>query len=65
MADLLPFARDDARFIHPKTEAPPKGVKLLLRTRYGVAVLGKWEDDGGFTGWFPLPKKEIAPDDTP
>ena len=39
---------------------PPIGVKLLLLTEGGVAVVGDWKDDGGFIAWCPLPKKKIT-----
>lgn len=39
---------------------PPRGRKLLLLTEGGVAVIGVWRDDGGFTAWSPLPKRTPA-----
>jgi hypothetical protein len=44
-----PFAGDDK---------PPRGAKVVLLTRGGVAVLGPWSDSGNFLGWAPLPKRD-------
>lgn len=46
-----------SQFIDPKesgAEQPPLGQKLLLLTKEGVAVIGKWEFMG-YLGWSPLP----------
>jgi len=44
----------------PEQERPPRGVKLLILTDGGVAVIGDWLDDSNFVAWSPLPKKESA-----
>lgn len=33
---------------------PPKGTKVLLLTRGGVAVMGHWQQ--GMVAWTPLPR---------
>lgn len=53
------LAADNVGYKDPAVFAPPKGVKLILLTEGGVAVLGDWKDDGGFVAWSPLPKKTI------
>ena len=35
---------------------PAAGVKMLLRTAYGSAVIGQYYPDGEFTHWCGLPK---------
>ena len=35
---------------------PASGVKMLLRTSYGSAVIGQYYPDGEFTHWCGLPK---------
>lgn len=36
--------------------SPPRSAKMLLiDIRLGVAVLGSWQDDAGWTHWCPLP----------
>lgn len=38
----------------------PIGVKVLLLTTHGVAIVGQYakgKDDGFYTHWHPLPKK--------
>lgn len=37
------------------TNIPPKGVDLLLLTRYGCMVRGKWKKSDFYKGWCPLP----------
>jgi len=38
---------------------PPSGVKLLILTTGGVAVIGDWSDKSNFLAWSPLPKKHV------
>lgn len=45
------------RWVDPEWCPPPMGVKILLLTEGGVAVIGTWRDDGGFIRWSPLPKR--------
>jgi hypothetical protein len=35
---------------------PPSGTKILLRMKYGTAVIGQYYQEGGFTHWCGLPK---------
>ena len=42
----------------PEDERPPRGVKLLILTSGGVAVIGDWVDDSNFVAWSPLPKRK-------
>lgn len=39
-------------------DPPPRGVKLFLLTRGGIAVTGNWTDDGRFIGWQYLFKRD-------
>lgn len=41
----------------PGSEPPPRGVKMLILTSGGVAIIGDWNDDSNFVAWSPLPKK--------
>lgn len=43
----------------PEWCPPPRGVKLLLLTEGGTAVIGLYSPDGGFVGWSPLPKGPV------
>jgi hypothetical protein len=36
--------------------APPINTKILLRTHYGVALIGQYYSEGNFTHWCGLPK---------
>ena len=45
------------RFLWPDEYVPPRGVKLLLLTSGGVAVVGDWTDDSNLVAWRPLPRK--------
>ena len=35
---------------------PPNGTKILLRTKYGTAIIGQYYPEGDFTHWCGLPK---------
>jgi len=35
---------------------PPNGTKILLRTKYGTAVIGQYYPEGEFTHWCGLPR---------
>ena len=35
---------------------PPNGTKILLRTKYGTAVIGQYYPEGEFTHWTGLPR---------
>lgn len=51
-----PFTVDPTA--HWRYDAPPKGSKIFLLTRGGVAVEGMWTDDGRFIAWHPLFKRD-------
>ena len=42
-------------WLHPSTYPPPRGELILLKTRNGRAVIGKWEDEWGYLAWQYLP----------
>jgi hypothetical protein len=44
-----------SEWIDPEERPAPKGTKILLLTRWGVAVIGEWAEQG-YAGWAPLPK---------
>ena len=51
--------------LHPEWKAveiipPPNGTKILLRTRYGTAIIGQYYPEGEFTHWCGLPKLSKA-----
>lgn len=39
-------------------DSPPRGSKIFLLTRTGVAVEGTWTDDGRYIAWHPLFKRD-------
>ena len=41
--------------ITPEEATPPKGVDMLITTKYGKTLIGKWDDD--CVEWFPLPRR--------
>lgn len=41
------FTQEDA--------TPPKGVDMLITTKYGKTLIGKWDED--CVEWFPLPRR--------
>lgn len=43
---------------HPDDYPPPRGATVLVLSRYGVVIKGKWTDDDA--AWMPLPKIEAA-----
>jgi hypothetical protein len=54
---LMPAVAGEAYWRDPEQERPPRGVKLLILTDGGVAVIGDWLDDSNFVAWSPLPKR--------
>ena len=36
-------------------DPPPMGVKIILKTMYGGAVIGQYYAGGQFVAWCPLP----------
>jgi len=58
----LPAQAGEVRWRYPEAGdgAPPTGVKLLLLTYGGICVTGTWRDDGWFSAWSPLPKRDKA-----
>jgi hypothetical protein len=43
-------------WLNPDTYPPPSGVNILLKTRYGRAIIGNWEDGGAYIAWQYLPE---------
>lgn len=41
----------------PLVQIPPRHTKIHLLTKYGIALLGTWNDDGYYMAWMPLVKK--------
>lgn len=41
-------------WLDPARHPPPRGAKLLLLTRGGIATVGHWADD--CKAWLPLPE---------
>ena len=41
-------------------EPAPRGVKLLLLTSGGVAVIGEWSTNSNLVAWSPLPRRDKA-----
>ena len=38
--------------------APPLNAKILLRSKYGTALIGRYYPEGGFTHWCGLPRRD-------
>lgn len=54
----MPAAADTAvNWRNPATDPPPLGVKLLLMTSGGVAILGGWAEGSNLVAWSPLPRR--------
>lgn len=49
-----------AEWLDPGEHTPPRGTKLMLLTRWGIATFGQWDSSGDFVGWSPLPKVPSA-----
>ena len=56
-------ASGDVYWRDPVAEVPPRGVKLLVLTSGGVAVIGDWTGDSNFVAWSPLPRKRVSKPD--
>ena len=54
MTDRVATAKA-AEWLDPDETPAPRGAKILLLTRWGIAVIGMWADQG-YVGWSPLPK---------
>ncbi len=54
---LMLAASGDVYWRDPADETPPRGVKLLVLTSGGVAVISDWTEDSNFVAWSPLPRK--------
>jgi hypothetical protein len=54
---VMPAVSGEVYWREPKDHPPPRGVKMLILTDGGVAVIGDWMDDSNFTAWSPLPKR--------
>lgn len=44
--------------IYWRYDAAPRGVKLFLLTKGGVAVTGTWSDNGGYLAWQSMFKRD-------
>ena len=53
------LASDDNSYRYPGAgdERPAGGAKVLLLTKGGICVSGTWSDDGRYTAWAPMPKR--------
>lgn len=51
---MNPVTAPSAAWLDPEEHPPPRAKKMLLLTKYGVAVLGPWGLD--CVAWAPLPK---------
>lgn len=47
-----------SRELYWRYDKAPTGAKLFLLTKGGVAVTGQWRDDGSFTAWQYLFKRD-------
>lgn len=54
---VMPAVSGEVYWRDPHGSPPPRGVKMLILTDGGVAVIGSWTDDSNFVAWSPLPKK--------
>lgn len=50
-------ASNEVKWRNPATDPPPMGVKLLLLTSGGVAIMGGWASNSNLVAWSPLPKR--------
>lgn len=58
--DLKGYATNPQhRWLYPPEDMPPKGVKLHILTKGGVAIHGEWRWDNGYLGWQYLPKRDF------
>jgi hypothetical protein len=55
------YAVGDAPWLYPHRNPPPKGVKLFLLNKGGVATLGEWSD--GFSAWQYLYRRDRQQED--
>lgn len=63
--DLKGYSTDpELEWYYPQDYTPPKGVKVFLLTKGGVAVTGVWKDNAGFIGWRPLFKRNLEKEQT-
>lgn len=45
--------------VYWRYDPPPRGVKVFLLSKGGVAITpGEWRDNAGFIAWFPLLKRD-------
>lgn len=56
---VLPAASGEVYYRDPDTDPPPMGVKLLVLTSGGVAIISDWRQDTNFVQWSPLPRKRL------
>jgi hypothetical protein len=55
----MPALSGTTRYRWPDESPPPRGVKLLIYTSGGVAIISDWSDDSNHTAWAPLPPKPV------
>jgi hypothetical protein len=50
----------DTLFLYPAAgdDVPPSGAKVLLLTKGGICIVGRWDFSGDFLGWHPLPGRD-------
>ena len=67
MADskVMPALSGVIRYRLPDIDPPPRGVKLIILTSGGVAIVSDWSDDSNHTAWHPLPMKPLRHDGGP
>lgn len=46
------------KWIDPKDEVAPRGVKIALRTIGNIQTIGFWDNDGRYTAWQRLFKRD-------
>ena len=50
-------AAADVGWRNPAVDPPPLGVRMMLFTTGGVAIMGLWEADSNLVAWAPYPKR--------
>jgi hypothetical protein len=52
------YVAGKAEFHYPALgdQTPPGGADVLLKTRGGICIRGKWTGDQFFVAWSPMPK---------
>ena len=58
--DVQPVVSPDEYYYDPAERPPPLGRNMYLLTCRGRAVIGMWQDGGGYIGWRPFFKMTKA-----